>query len=426
MCAAADVKPGRLFHFCTVFAAVRIFAAMEIQLKEITPNESNPRFIRDDAFQKLKRSVAQFPAMLQKRGLAVRKQGKKWETIGGNMRFRALTDLQAEISDPEKFKKTYKVKEKEIQVLESYFTGGIPCIDCSEFTDKEVQRFVIADNVPFGEWDTEVLANEWSADDLADWGLDIEFAKPEPEAFEDDYQIPNEIETDIVLGDLFEIGPHRLLCGDSTKVEDVERLMNGAKADLLLTDPPYGLNDKMKGGTWGINAIYKEMLVWDKVIKLEHIEYLKKIADDSIIWGANYYDTPASRCWLSWNKTQKMDTLADFELAWTSFDRLAKSYDEARNPDGKRAHPTQKPVSLICWCIEFSDKAKKKNTNFILDPFLGSGTTMVAAHQLNRVCYGMELDPKYCQVIVDRMLKLDPALQVKKNGQPYQSLVIHS
>jgi len=146
---------------------------MNIQLKEITPNKKNPRFIRDEQFEKLKRSVAQFPAMLEKRGLAVRKQGKKWEAIGGNMRLRALTDLQGEMSNPERFMESYGIGKKEIQILQTYFSAGVPCIDCSDFTPAEVQRFVIADNVPFGEWDTEVLANEWDTNDLGEWGLEF-------------------------------------------------------------------------------------------------------------------------------------------------------------------------------------------------------------------------------------------------------------
>jgi len=160
---------------------------MNIQLKEITPNKKNPRFIRDEQFEKLKRSVAQFPAMLEKRGLAVRKQGKKWEAIGGNMRLRALTDLQGEMSNPERFMESYGIGKREIQILQTYFSAGIPCIDCSDFTPEEVQRFVIADNVPFGEWDTEVLANEWDTDDLGEWGLEFEFEQPEEEEKESVY-----------------------------------------------------------------------------------------------------------------------------------------------------------------------------------------------------------------------------------------------
>lgn len=121
--------------------------------------------------------------------------------------------------------------------------------------------------------------------------------------------------------------------------------------DLVLTDPPYGLNSKMKGGTWGINSIYKKMLVWDNVVGSEYFNEIFRISKNQIIWGGNYYSMPPSRCWLAWIKKERMDTLADFELAWTSFDKLAKSYDERRNPDGKREHPTQKPISLMAWCL---------------------------------------------------------------------------
>jgi DNA modification methylase len=143
-----------------------------------------------------------------------------------------------------------------------------------------------------------------------------------------------------------------------------------------------------------------------------------------IIWGGNYFTDflKPSMCWLIWDK-ENTGNFADVEIAWTSFDKGSKLYKWQwngmirkgdKNIEGKtRIHPTQKPVGLFG--LIFNDF----NFDLCFDGFLGSGSTMVAAHQLQRKCYGMELDPKYCQVIIDRMLKLDPALTVKRNGKPY-------
>jgi DNA modification methylase len=119
-------------------------------------------------------------------------------------------------------------------------------------------------------------------------------------------------------------------------------------------------------------------------------------AETSIVWGGNYYSMPASRCWLAWRKSSPMPTLADFELAWTSLDRPAKLFTEDRNPDGLRLHPTQKPLSLMTWCLSFAD-------GDVFDPFCGSGTTLEAAKLLGRNAIGIEIEPKYCEIAVKRL-----------------------
>ena len=169
--------------------------------------------------------------------------------------------------------------------------------------------------------------------------------------------------------------------------------------DLCLTDPPYGINSKMKGGTWGINSIYKEMLEWDYVVGQEYFDEIMRVSKNQIIWGGNLYPLPPSRCWLAWIKTEAMDTLADFELAWTSFDKLSKKFKERRNPDGKRVHPTQKPLDLFRWCLE---KFSQPN-DIIFAPFLGSGTTAIVCKELNRKCVGVEINPNYFKLAEDRL-----------------------
>jgi DNA modification methylase len=314
----------------------------------------------------------------------------------------------------------------------------VPIIVAENLTDEQQKEFIIKDNVSGGEWDWDMLANEWEVEQLDAWGLDIPInLEVELEAEEDDFEVPEGgIETDIVLGDLFEIGEHRLLCGDSTDSDQVAKLKNDNIIDLVFTDPPYGISvvqGSKVGGNKGFGSVGG-----GKIVKAKN--YSEIIGDDTtqtakefyqtcislgmenfIIWGGNYFTdflTP-SMCWIVWDK-ENTGNFADVELAWTSFDKAAKLYKWQwngmirkgdKNIEGKtRVHPTQKPVGL------FGDIFNDFEFKICFDGFLGSGSTMVASHQLKRKCYGMELDPKYCQVIIDRMKKLDPTLIIKRNG----------
>jgi DNA modification methylase len=217
-------------------------------------------------------------------------------------------------------------------------------------------------------------------------------------------------------GDLWILGEHRLLCGDSTKAEDVERLMAGAKADLLLTDPPYGINadrQHFEGHGW----VLREKTEWDKERpSREAIENARAMASEQIVWGGNYFTDylPPSMGWLVWDKGQRDFSLADCELAWRSERKAARvfTYARAKSNREERHHPTQKPVGLMAWCVEQSNDAKT-----IYDPFLGSGTTLIAAEQLGRKCYGMEISPQYCDVIVKRWETLTGRQAERRGGR---------
>ena len=306
----------------------------------------------------------------------------------------------------------------------------VPIIKVSDLTEQEQKQFIIKDNVSGGEWDWSMLANEWDAEELDAWGLDVPDFGKELEAEEDDFDAPEGgIETDIVLGDLFEIGEHRLLCGDSTDSNSLDLLLENKKPELLLTDPPYGIdygNQLIKGEE------FKEKTnkhgwrnfgnpEWDKS-KPENgvLQYLCQITENQIIWGGNYFtdDLNPTMGWLIWDKGQRDFSLADGEMAWTSFNNALriKEYARAKANREEKNHPTQKPIEIMSWCLEYADRHSKSEIKLVLDPYLGSGSTMVTCHQLERKCYGMELDPKYCQVIVDRMKKLDPTIKIKKNG----------
>jgi DNA modification methylase len=373
-----------------------------VKIKDIKSNPNNPRVIKDDKFHKLCESIKAFPKMLELRPIVV---NDNMIVLGGNMRLKAL---------------------KHLGLTEA------PVIKASDLTEDQQRQFIIKDNAGFGEWDWDMLANEWDVQELESWGIDVPaFAETELEAEEDNFEIPEDgIETDIVIGDLFEIGEHRLLCGDSTDSDAVARLMNGDKADMVFTDPPYGISvvkSEMVGANFGVakKGKYSEVIA-DDTTKTAQEFYQTCVAlgmDKFIIWGGNYFTDflPFSDGWLIWNKRANTDirnTFADGEMAWCSFHTPIRIYDQLWNgmiregEKEKRVHPTQKPIRMLSEIIEDHIKGK-----LIFDGFLGSGSTMVAAHQLKRKCYGMELDPKYCQVIIDRMRKLDPTIVVKRNGQ---------
>ena len=374
-----------------------------VSIKLVKSNPNNPRIIKDDKFAKLVASIKEFPKMLEIRPIVV---NDDMIVLGGNMRLKAC--IHAGLKE-------------------------VPIIKVSDLTEQEQKQFIIKDNVSGGEWDWNMLANEWDAEELDAWGLDVPDFGKELEAEEDDFDAPEGgIETDIVLGDLFDIGEHRLLCGDSTDSDVVAKLMDGQKADTVFTDPPYGISvvkSEMVGANFGVakKGKYSEVIADDttKTAQEFYQTCLSLGMDKFIIWGGNYFTDflPFSDGWLIWNKranTTIRNTFADGEMAWCSFHTPIRIYDQLWNgmiregEKEKRVHPTQKPIRMLSEII--ADHIKG---NLIFDGFLGSGSTMVAAHQLKRKCYGMELDPKYCQVIVDRMRKLDPTIKIKRNGVEY-------
>ena len=375
----------------------------QVDVSLILSNPDNPRIIKNDKFKRLVESVKTFPEMLEVRPIVV---DESMMVLGGNMRLKACKDAG--------------IKKIWTHVVEGW----------SEDKKKE---FTIKDNVGFGEWDWNALANEWDAEKLEDWGLEIpDFNINEIEAEEDDYEEPDDLKVDVVLGDLIEIGDHRLLCGDSTDSDQVAELMNGEKADMIWTDPPYGINeegDRSKRG--GLAKGNKLPSFKDDTIQYAIDAFNQSINQDikiQIWFGANYYchSLPQTPNWLVWDKRveeNQRDYNSDCELAWIKSDKksirifrhLWKGMLKDSERGEKRVHSTQKPIELVNYCI----KEYCPDSNLILDYFLGSGVCMVASHQLNRKCYGMELDPKYCQVIIDRMRKLDDTLKVKINGKKY-------
>ena len=356
----------------------------KVKISEVKNNPQNPRLIKDDKFRKLVKSIQEFPQMLELRPIVVDENNI---VLGGNMRLKACKEAG--------LKDVFIVKAENL-------------------TEEQKQEFIVKDNVGFGEWDWDMLANEWDVDKLDEWGLDLPVdlaVAEELEAEEDDYEIPNEINTDIVLGDLFEIGEHRLLCGDSTDSDQVAKLMNGEKADMVFTDPPFPNNseimhDMIKNIDIAFNnsrLFCNKLMIWfwDN---LEFPPFLEQVTSKHIWhktngWQAGHFET--MYCYHNNEKRHEQKVYS------------VNNVGGENNRKEQGNHPTPKPISLIFEIINDLSKDSK----LILDLFLGSGTTMLASHQLKRKCYGMELDPKYCQVIIDRMRKLDPSLVIKRNGE---------
>ena len=167
--------------------------------------------------------------------------------------------------------------------------------------------------------------------------------------------------------------------------------------DAVVTDPPYGLGDSLNkgGGSWGVK--YRGATEWDSEARQEWIDAILSLSVPSIVWGGNHYQVPPSRGWLSFSKTNAVPTMASVELAWTNLDMPAKEY-RATNYVEDRCHPTQKRLDLIEWCLSLVP-----STGTILDPFMGSGTTLVAAKRMGRKAIGIEINEAYCEISANRL-----------------------
>ena len=385
-----------------------------VSISKVKPNQDNPRIIKDYKFEKLVQSIKDFPQMLELRPIVVNEDNI---VLGGNMRLKACQEAGL----------------KEVHIIQA-----------KDLTEEQQREFIIKDNVGFGEWDWDILANEWDTEKLEEWGMDgFPFEEEEVlEATEDDYEEPEQMQVDVVLGDLIEIGEHRLLCGDSTDSDLIEKLLNGNKADLVFTDPPYRYKKMGDGGAFHdghkkLKEDIKDIINFDPTDFLQTLPLVFKKGINAYIF-CNTDLVPDYCNWakenkfnfniLTWHKKSFIPASNNHHFPDTEYliyisksaifnSGLDVNYGKYFILDNEKSndHPTIKPIEIISNEIQIGSN---KNS-LVFDFFLGSGSTMSAAHQLNRKCYGMELDPKYCQVIIDRMRKLDPALEIKINGKPY-------
>lgn len=312
----------------------------------------------------------------------------------------------------------------------------VPVIVLDHLTDAQRRAYILADNklALNAGWDNDLLAQE--LEQLHAEGFDLEltgFSDDELAELiaDNDNEVAPEGDEDAtpevpaqpvaVLGDVWVLGKHRLMCGDSTSIDAVDRLMDGATVDMVYTDPPYGISI-VKGNKVGGDKAFGKV-GGDKIVKanvyapiagddtidvaIEAIQVIKTLnAKVEIIWGGNYYANALenSSCWIVWDK-DNTGNFADAELAWTNqktavriFKHMWNGMIKASEHGQKRVHPTQKPVKLAEWCIEqYGADAKT-----VLDLFCGSGSTLLACESSGKTGFMMELSPNYCDVIVRR------------------------
>lgn len=323
----------------------------------------------------------------------------------------------------------------------------VPCIVVNDLTEQQMTELALLDNKTneIAEWDTDMLSDILKVTDLSefdlDWNVDLDIGDIEKEPEEDDFDIDKNIpeQPKSKLGDIYQLGNHRLMCGDSTKKEDVAKLMDGNLAELILSDPPYGMfldtdfssclgslgrKNHTQGNKYdkviGDNEDFKPELIYTF---FDNFNYAKEV----FLFGADYFaellPNKNDGSWLVWDKRKESQADAigsEFELIWSKskhkrrvlrhdwfgFLSSQNTYDAQH-----RVHPTQKPVSLL---VDILQQWSKDSKN-IVDLYGGSGSTLIACEQLDRICYMMELDPKYVDVIIARWENLTGRKAIKIN-----------
>lgn len=247
----------------------------------------------------------------------------------------------------------------------------------------------------------ESLGPDFDIDLLGIKNFEIEVADKD---LGDEDAVPEHVEPKTKLGDVYKLGNHRLMCGDSTSIDAVKKLMESVVPDLIYTDPPYGMNAVTKSGV--LSKKYKTDIIGDDNpdVAKDCFRLAFGLYPESkhVWWGANYYSSalPDSECWIVWDKNNGKSIQTDAELAWSNFRSVVRQFTQSSEKKN-RVHPTQKPVSLVDWVLErFNIKPKT-----IADFFAGSGSTLIASEKNGIKSYNMEFDPKFCDVIVARWEK---------------------
>jgi DNA modification methylase len=385
---------------------------MKIEIADINsiqPYINNPRKLKDSAIEKVAKSIKEFgfrqPIVVDTNRIIV----------VGHTRYRASKKLG--------------LKEVPITIAEN-------------LTQEQINAYRIADNRTNeeAEWDLELLKTEIKELELADFNLDLtgfdedqlnNMLFEEKQGLTDEDEVPEAPEEPITkLGDIWKLGNHRLMCGDSTKEDDVKKLINNNKIDLIYTDPPYGINEKgdrsnRSGLTEGNNLKdFKDDTIQYAVDSYVLCEDIIK-APRQVWWGGNYYChyLPLSNNWFVWDKRveeKQKDTQSDCELAWVKskwssvriFRHLWKGMMKGSEHGQKRVHPTQKPVALAEWSFDYF-----REFDSVLDLFGGSGSTLIASEKKNKICYMMEFEPHYVDVIIKRWENFTGLKAELENGQ---------
>jgi DNA modification methylase len=385
---------------------------MKIEIADISsikPYENNPRKLSETAIEKVAMSLKEYgfrqPIVVDKDRVIV----------AGHTRFRASKKLG--------------LKQVPISIIDN-------------LTEEQINAYRIADNrtAEESEWDNELLKMEIKELEAKDFKLDLlgfndeqlnDILFEEKQGLTDEDEVPETPEEPISkLGDIWKLGNHRVMCGDSTKEDDVKKLVDNNKIDLIYTDPPYGINEKGdRLGRDGLAESRKYKDFKDDTIKYAVDSYV--LCEDiikaprQVWWGANYYChyLPLSNNWFVWDKRveeKQKDTQSDCELAWVKskwssiriFRHLWKGMMKDSEKGQRRIHPTQKPVALAEWSFDYF-----KDFDNVLDLFGGSGSTLIACEKKHKNCYMMEFEPHYLDVIIKRWENFTGKKAELENGQ---------
>ena len=290
----------------------------------------------------------------------------------------------------------------------------VPTITLPGLSEAQKKAYVIADNklALNAGWDTTALTAELERLQELEFDLDLigfdadelaQLLEPEQvEGLTDEDDVPDVPKTPVsVEGDVWILGNHRVMCGSATDPKDIDKLTQGDCIDLIHTDPPYGMNAVSRSAV--LSKSYDGDILGDDdaTVAKDAFALIYSLYPNAkqIWWGANYYcsSLPDSECWLVWDKNNGQSDQTDCELAWANFRSVVRQFTQA-SEKANRVHPTQKPVSLMEWII----KRFNLSAQTIADFFGGSGSTLIAAEKHGIDAYIMELDPKYCDVIIKR------------------------
>jgi len=393
-----------------------------VKVSKLKKNPNNPRQIKGEKLERLKKSVAGFQKMMSLRPLIVDENNV---VLGGNMRLAAIKALGLK-----------EIPDEWVKLA-------------ADLTPDEKAQFIITDNSAFGEYDWDAIANEWSDYPLADWGLDV----PDFEAVEEAGTADAEPQMDkaaelnkkwkVRTGDLWQIGSHRLICGDSTAAETVLRLLDGAKPNLMVTDPPYGVEydaEWREGCDLGVGERSKGKVVnddrddWTDAYRLFEgdVAYIWHASQRCVPVGLNLMESGFDlRYQIIWKKQHFALSRGHYhwqhepcwyvvrqgkQAHWISEDRTQSSVWDISNNNSfghegaveeTFGHSTQKPLECMARPI-------RNHEGDVYEPFAGSGTTLVACQNLNRKCYAIEISENYCAVILERMLTAFPDIEIKR------------